>query len=176
MKSGTSRSAVPNKQLAAACGLFCPACSIYIASTEDHVRLSALSERFGVPEGDMECHGCRSEKRGLYCNKYCKMTGCAREKGVDFCGQCPQYPCSDLKTFQSQMPHRIELWQDQARIKAAGWETWYAEMVEHYSCHECGTINSAYDSKCRICGATPSCNYVKLYEKQVGTHRSRMGP
>ena len=169
-------SVLPDKKLAAVCGLFCPACTIYIASTEDPARLKALAERFGVPEAEMECHGCRSDKRGLYCNRFCKMTRCAGEKGLDFCGQCREYPCVELKTFQSQMPHRIELWESQQRIAEAGFRTWYGEMVAHYSCPECGTINSAYDERCRECRATPSCNFARLHEKEVAVLRSRMGP
>jgi hypothetical protein len=56
------------------------------------------------------------------------MMKCSTEKGIDFCGQCPEYPCADLKTFQAQAPHRSELWKSQERIKEAGYEKWYAEM------------------------------------------------
>jgi hypothetical protein len=176
MNSEPSGIRAPDKKLAAVCGLFCPACTVFIASTDEPARLKALSDRFGARTEDMECHGCRSDKRGLYCNKVCKMTRCAAEKGVDFCGQCPEYPCAELKTFQSQMPHRLELWEAHARIKEVGYETWYAEMIKQYSCSTCGTINSAYDLKCRECGATPSCNYVRLHESEVAKQRGRMGP
>ena len=174
LESETNASKVPNMKLAAVCGLFCPACTIYIASTEDPSRLKALSQRFGVSETEMECHGCRSEKRGLYCNKYCRMTRCAQEKGVDFCGQCSECPCAELKTFQSQMPHRIELWQSHERIKAGGFNAWYAEATEQYSCPECGTINSAYDQKCRKCNSSPSCNFVKVHGEEVARHGGRL--
>lgn len=173
MKNGLP---APDKKLSAVCGLFCPACTVYIGSVEEPTRLKALSERFGASEEDMRCNGCRSEKRGLYCNKACKMTGCASEKGVDFCGQCPDFPCADLKAFQSQMPHRADLWDSQARIKAVGYEKWYSEMIELYSCPSCGTINSAYDQECRKCGTSPSCDYVKIHEEEVAAFRSKMGP
>jgi hypothetical protein len=176
MTRESSGFSAPDMKLAAVCGLFCPACTVFIGSTEDPARLKLLSERFGSNVEDMECHGCRSDKRGLYCNKACKMTKCASEKGVAFCGQCPDYPCAELKSFQSQMPHRIELWESQARIKAVGYETWYAEMIEQYSCPKCRTINSAYDLKCRKCGTTPSCNYVRIHENDTAKHRAKMGP
>jgi predicted RNA-binding Zn-ribbon protein involved in translation (DUF1610 family) len=172
-KSGFS---TPNKKLAAVCGLFCPACTVFIGSTEEPARLAALSERFEASRTDMECHGCRSEKRGLYCNKACKMTKCASDRGVEFCGQCADYPCEDLKAFQSKMPHRLELWESHARIKEVGWETWYAEMEQQYACPNCGAMNSAYDLKCRKCETTPSCNYVKMHEKDVAKFRGKMGP
>ena len=99
----------------------------------------ALAKRLGISETEMECHCGRAEKRGLYCNQYCKMTRCAMEKGIDF-----------------------------------GPKTWYAEMVEQYSCPECSAINSAYDRKCRECGASPSCNYVRIHGEEVSRHGSRL--
>ncbi|MHB8085350.1 MAG: DUF3795 domain-containing protein, partial [Dehalococcoidia bacterium] len=102
----------------------------------------------------------------MYCSS-CKLILCASEKGLDFCGQCSEYPCEELKTFQSILPHRLELWQSLERIKEIGWEQWYDEMVDHYSCPECGTINSAYDKACRECGATPSCEYVRVNKEGI---------
>ncbi len=166
----------PEKKLSAVCGLFCPSCTAYIASTEEPERLKALAERFNVTEEEMRCLGCRSEKRGPFCLKRCTMTRCASEKGIDFCVECAEYPCEDLKAFQSQMPYRIELWRSFERIAEAGYETWYREMTEHFSCPECHTINSAYDAKCRACGFVPSCAYVELHEREVAPFRGKMGP
>ncbi|OPX92819.1 MAG: hypothetical protein A4E59_02926 [Syntrophorhabdus sp. PtaB.Bin027] len=102
------------------------------------------------------------------------MAQCATEKGIDFCGECAEYPCAELKIFQAQMPHRIEIWQSQERIKEVGFEKWYMEMIEHYSCPECHTINSAYDMSCWKCGKTPSCNYVKLHKDKIAQHLAKI--
>ena len=171
--SGNRNSA--DKRLAAVCGLFCPACSFFIASTEDPTRLQALSRRFQLSAEQLECHGCRSEKRGVYCEKYCKMSKCAAEKGIDFCIECREYPCPELKAFQGQMPHRIELWQSQERITEVGWETWYGEMVNHYSCPECRAINSAYDMACRACGRKPGNRFVEIHRDDIVKNAGRMG-
>ncbi len=174
MDSDQSNSSIPDKKGAAVCGLFCPACSAFIGSTEEPARLQTIANNFQVPVEKVECKGCRSDKRGLYCENYCKMTRCAAEKGIDFCYQCQEYPCSDIKTFQALMPHRIELWQSQDRIKEVGWERWYAEMVEHYSCPDCGTINSAYDMACRKCGRTPANRYVELHKDEIVEKAGKM--
>jgi len=163
----TRADVTPDKSLAAVCGLFCPACGLYIASMKDRGRLQVLADRFKMPQERVECHGCRSDKRGFFCEDRCTMTRCAAEKGVEFCGECPDYPCEELRTFQAQLPHRLELWDSQERIVTAGWETWFAEMVEHYSCPACGTMNSAYDRTCRSCGTTPSCRFVELHGDDV---------
>lgn len=174
MKNGQSDRNTSDKKLAAICGLFCQACSLYIGTKEDPDRLKILAERFPYPVEELECLGCRSEKLGIFCRKFCKMKKCNAEKGIDFCVECSEYPCEELKAFQAQMPHRIELWQSQERIKEVGWEKWYEEMAEQYSCPECGTLNSAYDFACRKCGAAPSCNYVALHRDETEQSSSKL--
>ena len=36
---------IPDKRLAAVCGLFCPACSVFIGTKEDPERLKVVAER-----------------------------------------------------------------------------------------------------------------------------------
>jgi hypothetical protein len=156
-----------DKKLAAVCGLFCPACQVYIGTNEDPARLAAMAQRLQRPLEDLKCSGCRSEKRCFYCESKCTMTRCASANGVDFCGACPEYPCKDLKAFQAELPHRIELWKSQDRIREVGYERWFAEMTGHYSCPKCKTINSAYDVKCRRCGHEPSCGYVAAHKQAI---------
>lgn len=156
----------PDKTQAAVCGLFCPSCTVYIATHEDPERLKAIAARSGVPVEEMECDGCRSDRLNLFCRVKCKMKKCAAEKGVDFCGSCGDYPCAELKEFQSLMPHRKELWNSHKRIKEAGWEKWFEEMTVLYSC-DCGTLNSAYDLKCRKCANEPSCGYVETHREEI---------
>ena len=163
----------PDKRLAAVCGLFCPACTIYIATTEDPKRLKKFAEIAHLSVEDMKCYGCRSEKRQPYCEN-CKMVACAAKKGIDFCVECDEYPCEELKKFQSAMPHRIELWESMERIREVGHEKWFEEMLSHYSCPRCNTINSAYDISCRTCGADPSCAYVRLHRQEITSHPTQL--
>jgi predicted RNA-binding Zn-ribbon protein involved in translation (DUF1610 family) len=72
------------------------------------------------------------------------------------------------------MPHRLELWESQERIRKVGPEKWYSEMLEHFSCPECGTINSAYDLKCRQCGHIPSCEYVAKHREEIAGQLKRL--
>jgi len=160
----------PDKTLAAVCGLFCPACQVFIGTREDPAKLAVMAQRFQKPLEELQCSGCRSAKRCFYCETVCFMTKCAAGKGVEFCGDCRDYPCKGLQEFQALAPHRVELWKSHARRKEVGLETWYAEMIEHYSCKKCGTINSAYDVKCRKCGSDPSCEYVRLHRSEIEKH------
>jgi len=154
------------KHLAAVCGLYCEACTLYIATQEDPARLKDLATRFQLSEDLMRCDGCRAAKRGPYCQT-CTMSACAAEKGIEFCVNCAEYPCATLKEFQPQMPHRRDLWDDLERIKAVGYADWLNEAREKYSCSACGTINSAYDLKCRKCGNEPGCPYVAKHRSAI---------
>ena len=155
------------KELTAVCGLFCPSCTVYIGTAEDPDRLKVIADHYGTGAEVWECHGCRSGKRSYFCENKCKMVACAAEKGIDFCGECEEYPCEELRTFQKERPHRLELWEAQERIKEVGYAQWFDEMLDHYACPRCQTINSAYDSQCRACGAKPSCAYVERHGKEL---------
>ncbi len=161
-----------DKELAAACGLFCGACSLYIGTTEDPVRLEKLTARMGRTTEEMVCRGCRSDQRSFYCQT-CRLYACAAAKEHEFCGQCAEYPCEALKVFQAERPHRAELWQDQARIGEVGWEKWLTEKAAHYACPACGTVNSAYDQVCRKCDRTPSCRFVADHQDEIDSFWER---
>lgn len=155
-----------DKRHAAVCGIFCGACALFIATREDPERLAMLAARLGLSEEAARCCGCRSDKRSGYCEQ-CRFVACAAGRGIDFCGECNAYPCGELETFQAERPHRIELWDDQERIRAVGCEQWLREMQDHYRCPRCRTLNSAYDLTCRKCGNGPSCEYVDRHGKAI---------
>jgi len=161
-----NQSKEPDKKFAAVCGLYCEACSWFIATTEEPERLKRLAAQMNYSEEECRCYGCRSEKRLFYCGK-CKMSACAAEKGIDFCSECKDYPCDDLKQFQAAMPHRIELWDNLERIRSAGYEQWLKEIRKNYTCRRCQTLNSTYDLKCRKCGEEPSCDYVASHRLAI---------
>ncbi len=156
----------PDLTLAAVCGLFCPACIIYIAAHETPEKRAEIARQRNRPVESLVCDGCRAEHRYVYCES-CTFYACAMAKGVEFCGLCDDYPCEDLKAFQAARPHRIELWEAQARIREVGYEQWFAEMAERYACPECGTLNSAYHLACRACGAEPSNAYVAEHKAEI---------
>jgi hypothetical protein len=173
MKQKPEKKHTYDRRLAAVCGLFCPACTLFIGSSEDPKRLEPIARQYGKKAEEIRCEGCRSDVRFLYC-KTCKMDRCATEKGVEFCGSCKEYPCEEIRTFQAAMPHRIELWKSQERIREVGADKWFNEMIAHYSCPTCGTINSAYDLKCRSCGHMPSCEYVAQHHDEITDQVKKM--
>jgi len=155
-----------DKKMAAVCGLYCEACSWFISTAEDPERLKSLAVQRNWSEEESKCYGCRSGKRLPYCGK-CKMSACTAERGIDFCSECDDYPCNELKLFQSAMPHRIELWANLERIKSVGYKQWLKEIRRDYTCPRCQVLNSTYDLKCRKCGEEPSCSYVSKHRQEI---------
>ncbi len=154
------------KQFAAVCGLYCPACTLYIGSTEEPERLAGIAGRFGVSIEEARCHGCRSEVRSFYCET-CDIKTCADERGVELCAQCLDYPCNMLEEFQAQRPHRAELFEDGERIREVGFKQWFQEVRKRYTCPECSTVNSAYDLACRKCGSEPGSPFAERHREQI---------
>jgi predicted RNA-binding Zn-ribbon protein involved in translation (DUF1610 family) len=48
-----------------------------------------------------------------------------------------------------------------------GYKQWLEEIRGNYTCPQCGSINSAYDLKCRKCGEEPSCNFVARHKQAI---------
>ncbi len=94
----------PDKRLSAVCGLYCPACSLFIGTHEDPERLASKAEQLGHSIDELKCEGCRSDKLCFFCKTLCVMKPCAADKGVDFCGECDEYPCNGIKEFQVARP------------------------------------------------------------------------
>lgn len=153
----------PDLVLGGACGVFCGSCGVYLATREDPERLAALAARFGVRSEDMRCLGCRSGTRSPHC-RTCAFLPCAAERGIESCAACGEFPCSRLREFQAERPHRAELFQGLALWKEKGWEAWFRRMAERTSCAACGSLNSVYDRACAACGAEPSSPFRGEHE------------
>lgn len=156
-------------ELAATCGLVCSACSVFIATKEDPERLKRISLRFGIPEEEVRCLGCGSDKRFGPCSS-CIFSPCATGKGLTTCSECASFPCKDLKDFQAALPHRLDLWEDLEQAKHLEQAEWVTKVQQKYTCCQCGTINSAYDLSCRKCGQTPSCDFVERHMEVLKKH------
>lgn len=71
------------------------------------------------------CKGCRKQECSLF--KACKVRDCYKEKGVDFCYQCPDFPC-DHTGFDNNLKQRwLSLNQ---KIRETGLENYYLEIKD----------------------------------------------
>ena len=100
------------EEILAYCGLICHSCPIYLATREKDeekrrkMRVDIAQEikkRYGQeckPEDVNDCYGCRAETGRLYsgCMK-CQIRKCARERNLENCAHCDEYPCEKLEKF-----------------------------------------------------------------------------
>jgi len=160
-----------NFNLAAACGLYCGSCGIYLATRENNTeKLLQYALVLNQSLNETFCDGCRADRKSAHCSRMCLFIKCTLQKSIEFCGVCPEFPCKELTDFQSKMPHRIEILESQNRLKEIGWEQWLIEMKENYSCPQCNTVNSAYALDCRRCGYAPSCKFTLHHTRLIKSH------
>ena len=132
------------KHIIAPCGLDCGRCAGYsrgeikrlsgelIAHLGNYRRIAPVraraDEEFAYYEqfekilntfASTDCDGCRTE--GSRCPAICKAKSCHKEKGVDFCFQCSEFPCeSDMDVVTGKR------WQqNNKRMNEIGAEAFY---------------------------------------------------
>jgi len=84
----------------------------------------------------------------------CKFIKCAKEKGIETCPLCADYPCADITAFDNDgyVHHRTVL-PNGRRIKAIGLEAWLDEQRERWRCKQCGRGYTWFEENCDSCGA-----------------------
>ncbi|RLE73066.1 MAG: DUF3795 domain-containing protein [Thermoprotei archaeon] len=138
----------PDKALAGVCGLYCGCCPIYRAYKDGYENfLKIIAATVGVDK--VACEGCRSEKCW---RENCFFKECAYGRGLDFCFECPEYPCGRLLEFSEMVSHRQVIFENAERIQEVGWEKWLKEEDVRWRCPYCGSRISYYNVKCPSCG------------------------
>ena len=121
------------KTLTAPCGLDCFNCELYEENlTEDLAAL--IHDKLGVNKQDITCKGCRQQDGKHYHlgPDGCATLDCVKEKGVDFCYDCDDFPCSKLAPTADQAnryPHNMKLY-NLCRMKKIGIENWIKESTD----------------------------------------------
>ncbi|MBU7034885.1 MAG: DUF3795 domain-containing protein, partial [Theionarchaea archaeon] len=97
------------------CGLCCGACPVLKAN--ENGTLQEVARTWEEDPDDLVCHGCKTDVVCVYCNT-CDFKKCAESKHVDFCFQCPEYPCSALAAFQADdRPHHSVIFENLKTIQ-----------------------------------------------------------
>src|SRR5664280_2081884 len=82
--------------MAAPCGVDCSMCPLHLA-TNDEALKKRLSEMLNLPQDKMACVGCREiDGNCPVIPEQCATWLCVKEKGVDFCSDCSDFPCTKL--------------------------------------------------------------------------------
>jgi hypothetical protein len=96
--------------LVAPCGIDCGLCSLNMCK-EDPALMDRLVSR-GIPREKLPCAGCRNIAGDCpVISEKCETYNCVREKGVDFCFECDDFPCSKLCPAAERadvLPHNLK--------------------------------------------------------------------
>ena len=119
--------------LTSPCGLDCFNCQLYQAGTDEAVR-AKLADRLKIPPETAVCKGCRNQDGkvpaiGRF--KPCRIYKCAVVHGLDFCGDCPDFPCDHFHPVADQAdrrPHNTKVF-NCCLIKKMGLEKWASEKA-----------------------------------------------
>jgi hypothetical protein len=98
-------------RMVASCGIDCGNCSLSMCK-DDPSMIDRLVAR-GIPRDKLPCKGCRNI--GGDCpviSGKCETYACVRQKTVDFCYECADFPCSKLCPSSQRadvLPHNLKV-------------------------------------------------------------------
>lgn len=100
------------------------------------------------------CAGCLNSDMGKpeHCRK-CRIKDCIRQKGLDYCFECPQYPCKQIKNLEKsyRVRYQASLMENSEFVRLHGLESFMEQQKEKYTCAKCGGIFSLHDRECSEC-------------------------
>lgn len=102
----------PQEKMIAYCGINCSECPAYVATQKNDDRLRTetakkWSEMFkaSIKPEDINCDGCRADSKRLFSQVTdCEIRKCARNKNLENCAYCSEYPCAKLKELFAFVP------------------------------------------------------------------------
>ena len=131
------------RELISFCGLYCDLCDsrsripkraaalldALVAAGHEHGAADRPGfEEFwsylvGLADPEGICRGCREMGEALGC----EISRCARERNIEICVFCEDYPCRRVEEMLSQFP---ALREEHARLRELGVEDWLEEQDE----------------------------------------------
>ncbi|MDD4145382.1 MAG: DUF3795 domain-containing protein [Prolixibacteraceae bacterium] len=130
------------KEIVAPCGIGCFNCELYYenVTTDMQARISQLTK---IPAEKIVCNGCAGGDLCLFLKlqgKSCKTLDCVTRKGVNFCFECPDFPCDLLMPLANgadKYPHNLKIF-NLCSIKKLGLEEWKRQSTsikQKYFCN-----------------------------------------
>lgn len=129
--------AIDINALEAPCGIHCGLCPLNRALTDESLR-KRLTETMNRPVDQVTCTGCRSvDGHCPVIDEQCATWLCSKEKGIEFCCECDDFPCTKLMPCAdraSMLPHNIKMYSLALRRskEAKEWEKRIAEAYKLY--------------------------------------------
>jgi Protein of unknown function (DUF3795) len=129
-------------QLIAPCGMYCGLCSSYLAYLNQVPRQRG---KFTY------CTGCRPRgKQCAWVKKHCEYL---QNHTVQYCYECPVYPCEVLEHLSTRYRTRygLDFLENQAFLRDRGEQALLDALKERYACEHCGGLRSIHSGMCFSC-------------------------
>ena len=142
-------------ELLAPCGLYCGVCRVYIAHRDNDIEFKkeilTIYKAYGAKSvDDIACDGCLSEGTVFpYC-KTCSIKDCIKDKGIEGCRLCDEFPCAIIENWPSPTGRKVMLrvipaWREH------GTQKWIESEEKRYKCPQCGNPLFRGARKCQKC-------------------------
>jgi len=116
------------------CGLNCAKCDIYLASHGNEKLRNEIIEWFKkernktIKPEQVRCEGCRGTL-GTHWSSDCKMMLCAKNRKLQYCFECEDFPCTSVNEFSSDgVSHHKRTIENSKRMKEIGIDAWIKEQ------------------------------------------------
>nr|NQU91206.1 DUF3795 domain-containing protein [Bacteroidota bacterium] len=131
-----------NPELIAPCGMNCHLCSSYLAFVTDTPKVKYKLTH---------CKGCRP--RGKKCAFLVKRCEKLMHKEVEFCYECNEFPCKNLKSLDQHYRKRynMSMIENLKEIRENGMVSFLENQDSKYKCHSCNLLVSVHSGKCFNC-------------------------
>lgn len=142
------------EELIAPCGMDCNVCSSYLALKHD-VREKGVRMPY--------CKGCRPrDKKCAFLKKRCELL---LNKKVEFCYECEEFPCENLKHIDKRYRtlFRMSLIDNLKFIKEYGLAKFLERQKKKWQCPDCGEVICCHNGICFSCGLEKLKNKKKVY-------------
>ena len=129
------------KELIAPCGMNCGICSSYLAYSHE------ITRRRGKIS---HCSGCRPRNKDCsFIKKKCEII---KNKEIDFCFQCKDYPCDNLKRLvKGYKKYNYNFIDNLTFIRDNSLEAFIVKEKNQYMCPQCGDTICIHNKKCYTC-------------------------
>ena len=145
------------KDLLSPCGLYCGVCRVYVAHKDNDIKfkkeLFTFYKAYGAKSvEDMACTGCLSDGIHFPFCRSCTIKDCVKDKEIEGCHQCTEFPCEIIAKWPSKpgkeiILHAIPAWRE------LGTERWVETVEKRYQCPECGKQLFRGVTNCIKCNA-----------------------
>ena len=117
-------------------------CPLHQALSDEKLR-GVLSQRMNIPLEKVGCEGCRAANgHPPVLGEPCATYLCTKEKGVEFCSECTDFPCLKLMPCADKadsLPHNLKVYSLTLR-KLKGEQTWNQLIGQLYSLYHRGKM------------------------------------